>query len=58
MVAASEIFFENRPRHTQKILLDPGRRMNRLSGDLFGAPSHICTTSIESKTRGGGIERD
>jgi len=24
------------------------RRMNRLSGDLFGVPSHICTTSIEA----------
>ena len=34
------------------------RRMNRLSGGLFGVPSHICTTSIESGTRGGGIERD
>ena len=31
------------------------RRMNRLSGDLFGVPSHICTTSIESKIKRRGI---
>jgi hypothetical protein len=30
-------FFEKRPRRTQKILLDPGRRINKLSDDLFGS---------------------
>jgi hypothetical protein len=54
------------PRYFLKIARAAGRRfrlirirrMNRLSGGLFGVPSHICTTSIESETRGGRIERD
>jgi hypothetical protein len=54
-----ETFLNAGPTFAEKILLDPGRPLFRLSPELILGLLQIRATSIESKAiRGGRIERD